>query len=41
VLSLSAGLGLAFLRDRIDPSVKSSSDAGRVTGLPILADIPV
>ncbi|MGD0949271.1 MAG: GumC family protein [Candidatus Binatia bacterium] len=40
IMSLFAGVGLAFARDRLDPAVKSSSEAQRVTGLPILADIP-
>jgi uncharacterized protein involved in exopolysaccharide biosynthesis len=40
VMSLMAGIALAFGRDRLDPAVKSSSEAQRVTGLPILADIP-
>ncbi len=39
-MSLAAALGLAFVRDRLDPSVKSSSEARRVSGLPILAEIP-
>jgi len=41
IMSLFAGVGLAFARDRLDPAVKSSSEAQRVTGLPILADIPM
>lgn len=39
VMSLVAGVGLAFLRDRLDPSVKSAAEAQTVTGLPILAEI--
>lgn len=39
IVSLVAALGLAFLRDRLDPSVKSASEAKTVTGLPILAEI--
>ncbi len=34
------GLGLAFLREALDKSVKSSEDLQRVTGLPVLATIP-
>ncbi len=34
------GLGLAFLREALDKSVKSSDDLQRVTGLPVLATIP-
>jgi uncharacterized protein involved in exopolysaccharide biosynthesis len=41
IMSLFAGVGLAFARDRVDPAVKSSGEAQRVTGLPILADIPM
>jgi len=41
IMSLFAGLGLAFARDRLDPAVKSSAEAERLTGLPILADIPL
>lgn len=40
VMSLSAGLGLAFVRDRIDPTVKSGSEARRISALPVLAEIP-
>jgi len=40
VMSLAAGLGLAFARDRLDPSVKNGAEARRVSGLPILAEIP-
>jgi uncharacterized protein involved in exopolysaccharide biosynthesis len=40
VMSLAAGLGLAFVRDRLDPSVKSGSEARRISGLPVLAEIP-
>jgi uncharacterized protein involved in exopolysaccharide biosynthesis len=39
VMSLVAGVGLAFLRDRLDPSVKSAAEAQNVTGLPILAEV--
>jgi capsular exopolysaccharide synthesis family protein len=37
---LILGLGLAFLREALDKSVKSSEDLQRVTGLPVLATIP-
>jgi capsular polysaccharide biosynthesis protein len=30
---------LAFLRDRLDPAVKSAAEAKNVTGLPILAEV--
>ena len=40
ILSLFAGIAAAFIRDRIDPSVKSAADAHRLTSLPVLADIP-
>ncbi|MEJ7848306.1 MAG: polysaccharide biosynthesis tyrosine autokinase [Pyrinomonadaceae bacterium] len=39
-LSLGAGIGLAFLLDYLDDSVKSSDDIGRHLGLPTLALIP-
>lgn len=37
---LILGLGLAFLREALDKSVKSSEDLQRLTGLPVLANIP-
>lgn len=40
LLSLAAGIGLAFLLDYLDDSVKSSEDIGRHLGLPTLALIP-
>ena len=40
LVSLSAGIGLAFLLDYLDDSVKSSDDIGRHLGLPTLALIP-
>lgn len=40
LLSLAAGVGLAFLLDYLDDSVKSSDDIGRHLGLPTLALIP-
>ena len=39
MMSLIAGLGLAFIRDRLDPAVKSAAEAQGVTGLPILAEV--
>jgi uncharacterized protein involved in exopolysaccharide biosynthesis len=39
VMSLMAGLALAFTRDRMDPAVKSAAEAQGVTGLPILAEV--
>jgi len=39
-LSTAAGVGLAFVRDHLDPSVKSAIDAETLTGLPILSEIP-
>ncbi|MFN6964555.1 MAG: GumC family protein [Pyrinomonadaceae bacterium] len=39
-LSLAAGIGLAFLLDYLDDSVKTSDDIGRHLGLPTLALIP-
>lgn len=40
IMSLFAGVGLAFVRDRLDPAVKTAAEVERVTGLPVLADIP-
>jgi capsular exopolysaccharide synthesis family protein len=40
LVSLIAGVGLAFLLDYLDDSVKSSDDIGRHLGLPTLALIP-
>ena len=40
VLSLLLGIGLAFVRDRIDPSIKSAAEACQLTGLPLLGEIP-
>lgn len=39
VLSLAAGLGLAFVRDALDPSLKSAAQAERLTGLPVVVEI--
>src|SRR5690606_25586396 len=40
LMSLAGGIGLAFLLDYLDDSVKSSEDVGRHLGLPTLALIP-
>lgn len=40
LISLAAGIGLAFLLDYLDDSIKSSDDVGRHLGLPTLALIP-
>ena len=40
LLSMGAGIGLAFLMDYLDDSVKSSDDVSRHLGLPTLALIP-
>jgi len=40
LLSLAAGIGLAFLLDYLDDSVKNSEEIGRQLGLPTLALIP-
>jgi len=40
LISLSAGIGLAFLLDYLDDSVRNSDDIGRYLGLPTLALIP-
>ncbi len=40
LISLAAGVGLAFLLDYLDDSIKTSDDIGRHLGLPTLALIP-
>ncbi|MCU1288865.1 MAG: Capsular exopolysaccharide family protein, partial [Acidobacteria bacterium] len=40
LMSLAAGIGLAFLMDYLDDSVRTSDDIGRHLGLPTLALIP-
>jgi polysaccharide biosynthesis transport protein len=40
LVSLVAGIGLAFLLDYVDDSVRSSDDISRYVGLPTLAMIP-
>lgn len=39
LVSLAAALGVAFIRDRLDPTLKSAAEAERVTGLPVLAEL--
>jgi uncharacterized protein involved in exopolysaccharide biosynthesis len=39
ILSLVAGIAFAFIRDRLDPAVKSAAEAKNVTGLPVLAEV--
>jgi uncharacterized protein involved in exopolysaccharide biosynthesis len=38
-MSLMAGIGIAFIRDRLDPAVQSASQARRTTGLPVIAEV--
>jgi uncharacterized protein involved in exopolysaccharide biosynthesis len=33
------GAGIAYARDRVDPSVKSVAEVGRLTGLPIIGEV--
>ncbi|MBI3785542.1 MAG: GumC family protein [Deltaproteobacteria bacterium] len=40
IMSLAAGLGLALLLDRLDPTVETAVTAERVSGFKILAEIP-
>lgn len=40
LVALLAGVGLAFLLHYLDPSVRSASEIERLTGLPVLAEIP-
>ena len=40
LVALASGIGLAFLLDYLDDSIKSSDDIGRHLGLPTLALIP-
>src|SRR5262249_34522347 len=37
LMSVLAALGLGFIRDRLDPTVKTSEEARAITGLPALA----
>jgi uncharacterized protein involved in exopolysaccharide biosynthesis len=38
-LGLFLGVGLALLRDWVDPSVKTTSQAERLTGIPVLGEV--
>jgi len=40
VLSMLLGVALAFARELLDPTVKSSAQAERLTGLPVITEIP-
>ncbi len=40
IVSLVGGIGLSFLLDYLDDSIRSSDDIGRHVGLPTLALIP-
>jgi uncharacterized protein involved in exopolysaccharide biosynthesis len=39
VVSLVLAAALAYVRDRFDPAVKTAAEAGRITRLPVLANI--
>lgn len=41
ILSLLMGIGIAFLLERLDNSVRSAEDAERKLGLPLLAAVPL
>jgi capsular polysaccharide biosynthesis protein len=41
ILGLLAGIALAFMRDRLDPSVKTPAEVRDVTGLPVVAEVHV
>lgn len=36
---LVVGIALAYLRDLIDPTVKSAAEVGRLTGMPVLGEV--
>lgn len=40
VIGLLGGLAMGFLKDWLDPSVKSSLQAARLSGVPVIAEIP-
>ena len=40
IIGLLVGIGLAFLLDYIDPSVRSREEAEDVLRLPVLGEIP-
>ena len=39
--SLLLGIGIALMRDWLDPSVKTTLQVERITGLPVLGEIQV
>lgn len=39
IFSLLIGIGVALLRDRLDPSIKSAADVHDLGGIPVLADM--
>jgi uncharacterized protein involved in exopolysaccharide biosynthesis len=39
LMSFMAAVGVAFVRDGIDPTLRGGADAERLTGLPLLADV--
>lgn len=41
LLGMMVGLGIAFLRDHLDDRVRGRSEVEELTGLPVLADLPV
>lgn len=41
LLGLMVGLGAAFLRDQLDDRVRSRAEVERLTGHPVLADLPL
>jgi uncharacterized protein involved in exopolysaccharide biosynthesis len=40
ILSMLLGIAMAFIREQLDPTVKSSDQAERLTGLPVISEIP-
>jgi uncharacterized protein involved in exopolysaccharide biosynthesis len=40
VLSFLLGVALAFVREQLDPMVKTSEEAERLTGVPVITEIP-
>ena len=40
-VGLLLGLGIAFVREQLDDRIRSSEDAERANGLPVLAELPV
>ena len=41
LLGLMIGLGIAFLRDQLDDRLRGRAEVEEITGLPVLADLPV